>query len=138
MQTTLWLWNSYVGSLVHVNEIYLTHVISKIEGKKKRPGSMQEGALMKYFSEIRKPDMAQAVARSELNIPVSILSNMAALHLQSKMEWFASCKEAGAKDKKFRNDHMCLLALLSYCEMDVPKNMSNLLIYKQEPTCHAR
>ena len=81
--------------LFHVNEIYLTHVISKIEGKKKGPGSMQEGALMKYFSEIKKPDMARAVARSELNIPVS---KMAALHLQSKMEWFASCKEAGTKD----------------------------------------
>ena len=26
---------------------------------------------------------------------------------------------------------------LSSCVMDVPKNMANLLIYKQEPTCHA-
>ena len=77
--------------------------------------------------------MARAVARLELNIPVS---KMAALHLQTKMKWFASRKEAGIKDKKFRNDHMCLLALSSYCVMDVPKNMSNLLIYKQEPTCH--
>jgi len=121
--------------LFHVNEIYLTHVISKVEGKKKGPGAMQEGALMKYFSEIRKPDLARAVARTELNIPVS---KMAVLHLQSKMEWFSSRKETGSKDQTFRNDHMCLLALSSYCVTDVPKNMTNLLVYKQEPTCHAR
>ena len=69
--------------------------------EEERPGSMQEGVLMKYFSEIRKPDMPRAVARSELNIPVS---KMAALYLQSKMELFASRKQAGTKDKKFRND----------------------------------
>ena len=55
--------------LFHVNEIYFTHLISKIEGKKKGMGFMQEGALMKYLSAIRKPDMARAVAQSELNIP---------------------------------------------------------------------
>ena len=98
--------------------------VHSILPSKLRP-RMQEGALMKYFSEIGKPNMARAVARSELNIPVS---KMTALHLQSKMELFASRKEAGTKDKKFRNDHMCLLALSSSCVMDVPKNMANLLI----------
>ena len=68
--------------------------------------------------------MRRTVARSELNI---LVSKMTALHLQSKMELFASHKEAGTKEKKIRNDHMCLLAL-SYCVMNVPKNMANLLI----------
>ena len=40
------------------------------------------------------------------------------------MEWFASRKEAGIKDKIFRNDHMSLLALSRYCVMDVPKNIA--------------
>ena len=43
--------------LFHVNEI--THAIAKIEGKKKGPGAMQEGALMKFFGDIQKPDMSE-------------------------------------------------------------------------------
>ena len=38
--------------LFHVNEIYFTHAIAKIEGKKKAPGTMEDGSLMKYFGEI--------------------------------------------------------------------------------------
>ena len=43
--------NNYsLECLIHVNEIYLTHVIAEIEGKKKGPGAVQEGALMRYFT----------------------------------------------------------------------------------------
>ena len=66
--------------LFHVNEIYLTHIIAKIEGTKKGPGAMREGALMKHFSEIEKPDMSQIVNRKKLQIPVT---NMAARVLQA-------------------------------------------------------
>ena len=44
---------------------------------------MQEGASMKYFIEIEKPDMSQIVDRKKLQIPVT---NMAALHLKKKAE----------------------------------------------------
>ena len=33
--------------LFHVNEIYFPHVVSLVEGRKKGPGMMQEGALFK-------------------------------------------------------------------------------------------
>ena len=33
--------------LFYVNEIYFTHAIAKIEGKKKGPGTMENGLLMK-------------------------------------------------------------------------------------------
>ena len=69
--------------LFHVNEIYLTHIIAKIEGKKKGPGAMEEGALMKFFGDIQKPDMSQMVDRKNLTIPIT---NMASLHLKKKME----------------------------------------------------
>ena len=47
-----------LGCLFHVNEIYFTHTIAKIEGIKKAPGTMEDGSLMKYFGDIRKPDMS--------------------------------------------------------------------------------
>ena len=116
--------------LFHVNEIYLTHVIAKIEGKKKGPGAMQEGALMKYFTHIQKPDMSRKLA-----VPII---RMASLHLRKKMEWFSNEKEKRNNDHSFRTDHLCLLALSSYLLMDVPENMKSLLAYKQEATCHTR
>ena len=53
------------------------------------------------------------------------------------MEWFCDEKEQ-RNDHSFRNDHMCLLALSCYISMEVPKNMTPILPYKQEATCHAR
>ena len=121
--------------LFHVNEIYLTHIIAKIEGKKKGPGAMQEGALMKFFGVIQKPDMSQMVDRKNLTIPIT---SMASLHLKKKMEWFSNEKEKQKKNHSFRSDHMCLLALSCHLIMDIPQNMVPLLAYKQEATCHAR
>ena len=43
------------------NEFYFTHAIAKIEGKKKEPGTMEDGSLMKSFGDIRKPDMRKLV-----------------------------------------------------------------------------
>ena len=80
---------------------------------------MQEGASMKYFSEIEKPDMSQIVDRKKLRIPVT---NMAALHLKKKAEWFSNAKTQN-KDHSFRNDHMCWLALSCYLLEELPENM---------------
>ena len=38
----------------------------------------------------------------------------------------------------FRCDHMCLLVLVPYLLMDVPKNLKPLLFYRQETISHAR
>ena len=120
--------------LFRVNEIYFTHAIPKIEGKKKGPGTMEDGSLMKYFGDIRKPDMSKLVDREKLVVPVT---KMASLHLRKKIEWFSNEKEQ-RNNHSFRNDHMCLLALSCYILMKVPQNMKPLLAYKQEETCHAR
>ena len=42
--------------LFHVNEIYFTHVMSLVEGRKKGPGMMQEGALFNKIKSIPKPE----------------------------------------------------------------------------------
>ena len=52
--------------LFHVNGICFTHAIAKIEGKKKGPGTMEDGSLMKYFGDIWKPDMSKLVDRENL------------------------------------------------------------------------
>ena len=121
--------------LFRVNEIYLTHVIAKIEGKKKGPGAMQEGALMKYFTHIQKPDMSRIVDLEKLAVSIT---RMASLHLRKKMEWFSNKKEKRNNDHSFRTDHLCLLALSSYLLMDVPENLKPLFTYKQVATFHAR
>ena len=53
--------------LFHVNEIYLLHIIAKIEDKKNGPGTLQEVALMKRFADIQKLDKGQLW--TEKNVP---------------------------------------------------------------------
>ena len=81
--------------LLHVNEIYFTHTIAKIEGKKKGQGTMEDGSLMKYFGNIQKPDMSKLVDQETLVVPVT---KMAFLHLRKKIEWLSKVKEQ-------RNNH---------------------------------
>ena len=57
--------------LFHVNELYLTHAISTIEGKTKGPGAMEDGALMNLFNAIQKPDLMQMLDQNQINIPVT-------------------------------------------------------------------
>ena len=73
-----------------MNEIYITHATAKIEGKKKGPGTMEDGSLMKYLGVIRKPDMSKLEDREKLVISVT---KMASLHLSKKIEWFSDKKE---------------------------------------------
>ena len=72
----------------------MSHVIAKIEGKKKGP-DMEEGSLMKYSKHIKKPDLSKAIPRKVLKVPVS---KMAALHLRSKVEWFSGQKDKLSRD----------------------------------------
>ena len=123
--------------LYHVNEIYLTHVISLIEGSKKGPGMMQDGALLNKIKCIGKPSIDGVPSRHKL--PLVPISNIAAAHLKSKVEWFSTQKEAAkGKNSDFWTDQMCLLILACFTFMDVPNNLQNLLVYKQETVCHSR
>ena len=76
--------------LFHVNEIYLTHVISMIEGKKKGPDMMEGGAFLN-ISAIQKPAIENLVTPDQLNIPVT---SIAAMHLKAKLEWFSTRKRS--------------------------------------------
>ena len=87
--------------LFHVNEIYLSQIIAKIEDRKKEPGTLQEEALMKHFADIQKPDIGTIVDREKLAVSIT---NMASLHLK-KAEWFSDKKKINKH--QFRNDHMC-------------------------------
>ena len=91
--------------LFHVNEIYLKHIIAKIEGEKKGPGTMQKGALMKHFADIQKPDMETIVDRKKLAVPIT---NTASLHLRKKAEWLSDRK------KTYNNLERIICACLHY------------------------
>ena len=64
---------------------------------------MEDGSLMKYFGDIRKPDMSKLVDREKFVVSVT---KMASLHLRKKIEWFSDEKEQ-RNDQSFRNDYMC-------------------------------
>ena len=70
--------------LFHVNEIYFTHVMSLVEGRKKGPRMMQEGALFYKIKSIPKPEPTTEIIRENL-LKVSI-PGIALLHLKSKVE----------------------------------------------------
>ena len=80
----------------------LPHIIAKIDGKKKGPGTLQEGALMKHFADYQKRDIGTIVDREKLAVSIS---NMASLHLKKKAEWFSDMKKIN--EHQFRNDQMC-------------------------------
>ena len=120
--------------LFHVNEIYFTRGIAKIEDKNKGPGAMEDGSLMKYFGDIRKPDMSKLIDREKIVVSVN---KMASLRLRKRLSG-SPMKKSKQNDHSFRNDHMCLLALSCYNLMEVSENVKPLLAYQQETTCHPR
>jgi len=72
--------------MFHINEVYLTHVIAAIEGKKKGPGAMQGDALLNKLKNTEKPSIANLTATKQFQVPVT---KIAALHLKGKLEWFS-------------------------------------------------
>ena len=121
--------------LFHVNEIYLTHVISMTEGKRKGPGSLESGALLNSIPSIEKPRIENLVPREQFDISITPI---AAVHLKAKLEWFSQQKQKGTVDNSFRSDQVCMLVLACYIITDIPENLKNLLLYKQERICHSR
>ena len=123
--------------LFHINEIYFTHVVSLVEGRKKGPGMMQEEALFNKIKSIPKPEPTTENVRENLST-VSI-TGIALLHLKSKVKWFAEQKRGGLEQKdNFRTDQMCMLVLACSTFMDVPAALKSFLLYKQETFCHSR
>ena len=112
--------------LFHVNEIYLSHVISMVEGKKKGPGAVSDGALLNNIPYIEKSDIESLVARCSLNVPVT---SIAKLHLKAKLEWFSQQKAAETGDDSFRTDQLCMLVLAGHLVTEIPANLRNLLTY---------
>ena len=121
--------------LFHVNEIYLSHVIQSLEGITKGPSSLEGDALMNLIHNIGKPNMKDLLSRQRLDIRTT---QIASLHIKSKVEWFSQLKSDHKTDDKFRSDQMVMLTLASYLIMDVPENLINFLAYRQESISRSR
>ena len=120
--------------MFHTNEIYLYHVISYVDGRKRGPGAMQDGALLNLIA-LDKPSREKLTPANQLDVPVT---RIAAVHLRAKLEWFFQKKSSKVDDNSFRNDQLCMLVLACYIIAEVPDNLKNLLFYKQEKVCHSR
>ena len=121
--------------LFHVNEVYLTHVITAVEGSKKGPGVMQDGAIMNIIKTIDAPLIENLVPQESFQVSVT---KIAALHVKAKLEWFSQQKGKADTDNSLRSDQLCLLVLAGYIVAEVPDNLKNLSVYKQENICHSR
>ena len=82
------------------------------------------------YKDIQKPDFSKIISCEKLKVPIT---KFAALHRMV----FSQIKQQ-RKHSLFRSNHMCLLALSCHVVMEIPENIKTLLVYKQEPTCHAR
>ena len=67
-------------------KIYLAHVISYIDGERKVPGEIQDGALLNRMSALDKPSNQTLIPRDQLDVPVT---RIAAVLLKAKIEWFS-------------------------------------------------
>jgi len=136
------LFDENVDHNVHVleclfHEIYFSHVVSFVEGRKKGPGVLQDGALLNEIKKLTKKEVSDIPSRDTiLEVPIT---GLAKLHLKAKLEWFAELKkDPFAINKECRSDQLCLLVLACFTFMDVPANLKPLLKYKQESICHSR
>ena len=75
--------------LFHVNEVYLTHAITAVEGKKKGPGAMQDGAILNKIKNIEKPNIDDLDPNQSFQVPVT---KMASVHVTAKLDWFSQKK----------------------------------------------
>ena len=115
--------------MLHVNEIYFSHVISTIEGKTKVQEQCTTVPCLTALKASTNPTLTTFFLVKSIPVPIA---NIASLQLKAKVEWFSEQKAKGFQDGSFRNDYLCLLVLASYLAMDVPDNLKYLLQYKQE------
>ena len=76
--------------MFHTNEIYLSHVISYVDGQKKGPGAMQDGVLLNLIA-LDKPSTEKLTPANQLDVPVTMI---AAVHLRAKLEWISRKRAA--------------------------------------------
>ena len=57
--------------LIHLNEICMFYVALFPEKKKKLPGTVKKGSLMRSFGSIRKLDLSKAISKEKLKVPIS-------------------------------------------------------------------
>ena len=111
--------------LFHVKEVYLSHIVSMINGRKKGLGMMEDGALLNNISAIQKPIAENLVPRKDLVIRVT---NIAAVHLKATPEWFSNQKRNGMTDHCFQSDQLCVLVLACHVFSETLDNLKNLVI----------
>ena len=120
--------------LFHVNEVYLTHAITAVEGKKKGPGAMQDGAILNKIKNIEKPNIDDLDPNQSFQVSVT---KMASIQVTAKLNWFSQQKK-GISGGSLRSDQLCILVLTGYTVAEVPENLKNLMFYEQESTRHSR
>ena len=72
--------------LFHVNEVYLTHAITAVKGKKKGPGAMQDGAILNKIKNIEKPNIDDLDPNQSFQVSVT---KMASIQVTAKLDWFS-------------------------------------------------
>ena len=92
--------------MFHTNEIYLSHVISYVDGQKKGPEAMQDGALLNLIA-LDKPSREKLTLANQLDV---LVTRIAAVHLRATLEWFSQKKSSKVDDHSFRNDQLCKYA----------------------------
>ena len=110
--------------MFHVNEIYFSHVISTIEGKKKVQEQCKTVLYLTASKASTNPTLTSFFLVKSIPVPIT---NIASLQLKAKVECFSEQKAKGFQDGSFRNDYLCLLVLTSYLVMDVPDNLKYFL-----------
>ena len=121
--------------MLHVNEIYFSHVISTIEGKTKVQEQCTTVPCLTALKALTNPTLTTFFLVKSIPVPIT---NIASLQLKATVEWFSEQKAKGFQDGSFGNDYLCLLVLASYLVMDVPDNLKYLLEYRQEEISHSR
>ena len=121
--------------MLHVNQIYFSHVILTIEGKTKVKEQCTTVPCLTALKALTNPTLTTFFLVKSIPVPIT---NIASLQLKANVEWFSEQKAKGFQDGSFRNDYLRLLVLASYLVMDVPDNLKYLLEYTQEKISHFR
>ena len=102
-------------------------MITVVEGKKKGPGAMQDGAILNKIKNIEKPNINDLDPNQSFQVSVT---KMASIQVTAKRDWFSQQKRKGISDGSLRSDQLCTLVFAGYIVAEVPENSKNLMFYK--------
>ena len=106
-----------------MNEVYLTHTITAVEGKKKGPGAMQDGAILNKIKNIEKPNIDDLDPNQSFQVSVT---KMASIQVTAKLNWFSQQKRKGISGGSLRSDQQCMLVSAGYIVAEAPGNLKKL------------